>query len=258
MDSDIITTSQVLREDDAITPPPSDLNALRLVAHELRAHLTVLNGWSALLLQDERIRRDPAMMEHALTEMRTHIDTLNDISTHLTGAVWTGDGSHLPVAMAPLDLSAAGREALAMAAELARRHRVELRFDDRGLGAEPVRGDRFQLVVAMRNLIDNACSHGPDGGTVTLRLCRQPGLVVIEVLDQGSGIHLLGRRAFEPLRRAVPRERKRETEGGLGLGLSLVAAVARCHGGEVAWGCDEDGATVGMRLPDRASSTADA
>jgi two-component system, OmpR family, sensor kinase len=195
-------------------PPTSDLQVLRLVAHELRAHLTVLN----------------------------------DISAHLVDAVDDGRRrTGLPLALAEVDLSGAAREALAMAGEVARRHHVALRLDDRRLGAAPVRGDRFQLVVAMRNLLDNACSHGPDGDTVTLEVGRGESDVYIRTRDQGPGLEVLGSRAF-----AARRHRgARPPDGGLGLGLSLVAEVARAHGGQVTWGRDEQGATIGLRFPDR-------
>ncbi len=230
-------------------PPASDLQVLRLVAHELRAHLTVLNGYSTLLLEDDRVRRDPERVEHALSEMRSHLATLNDISAHLADAVGNeGGGSvaRLPMAMGEVDLRAAAREAIAMASEVARRHRVELRLDDRRLGPDPVCADRFQLVVAMRNLLDNACSHGPDGDAVTLELLREKGEVEIRVRDHGPGLHALGRSAFEPLRRG-----RATRNGGLGLGLSLVAEVARGHGGRVTWGSEAGGSTIGLRFPDR-------
>jgi len=223
---------------------------LRLVAHELRAHLTVLNGYSTLLMEDERVRRDPDRVGHALEEMRSHLATLNEISSHLVEAVDPGRGgpSGLPTAIAPLDLAAAGREALAMSGEVARRHRVQLNLDDRGLGGDPVEGDRFQLVVAMRNLLDNACAHGPDGDEVTLELFRGDGEVQVRTRDHGAGLDRMGGSAFEPLRRGAPAG---EQSGGLGLRLSLVADVARAHGGEVTWGHDERGATIGLRFPDR-------
>lgn len=218
---------------------------LRLVAHELRAHLTVLNGYSALFMEDDRVRDDPAKVERALGEMRSHLATLNSISEHLTGALGSGT-TRLPTAITEVDLCGAAREALAMAGEVARRHRVTLRLDDSRLRRETVLGDRFQLVVAMRNLLDNACSHGPEGDVVTLELASEEGDVVIAVRDHGRGLHLLGRRAFEPLRRgrASP-----SGSGGLGLGLSLVAEVARAHGGRVIWHSDRRGALIGLRFP---------
>ena len=225
---------------------------LRLVAHELRAHLTVLNGYSALLMEDDRVRRDPERVGHALAEMRSHLATLNEISNHLVEAVDPdrGEPGRLPAAMGPLDLAAAGREALAMSGEVARRHGVRLRLDDAGLGGEPVQGDHFQLVVAMRNLLDNACAHGPDGDEVTLELLRCDGEVEVRTRDHGGGLDRLGGTAFEPLRRGGP-ARGGDDGGGLGLGLSLVAEVARSHGGEVTWGHDPRGATIGLRFPDR-------
>ena len=233
-----------------MTSTTSDLTLLRLVAHELRAHLTVLNGYSSLLLEDQRVRGDPARLEQALTRMRSHIETLNEVSAHLVAAVRDADGpARLPTAMTAIDLASAAREALAMSAEVAGRHRVHLLLDDRDLGDAPMQGDRFQLVVAMRNLLDNACAHGPDGGAVTLRIFREGGDVVIEVHDQGTGIELLGLSAFEPMRRG--RRASRVSEGGLGLGLSLVAEVARAHDGEVTWDHHGGGASIGMRLLDR-------
>ena len=230
-------------------PPDPDLQVLRLVAHELRAHLTVLNGWSALLLEDARVRDDPERREHALGEMRAHLATLTDLAAHLAGAVGGGGHAQLPVVIVDVDLGGAAREALAMVADVARRHRVRLHLDDGGLGEAPVRGDRFQLVVAMRNLVDNACAHGPDGEAVTLEVGRSDGDVVIRTHDQGGGIGGLGRRAFKPRRR-----RRRQPQEGLGLGLSLVAEVARAHGGRVTWSREGQEATVGLRFPDRASA----
>jgi signal transduction histidine kinase len=228
------------------TAPPSDLQVLRLVAHELRAHLTVLNGYSELLTEDAEVRRDPQKVDRALTEMRTHIATLNDISTHLSQAVRGGDQARLPVAIGDVDLRSAAREALEMTEPVARRHRVRMRLDAPE-NLAPVRADRFQLVMAMRNLLDNACTHGPEGGGVVLELRPDGGDLVIRVHDGGSGLGRLGAAAFQPLRRG---RRRRET--GMGLGLSLVEQVARAHGGEVVWESDRGGSSIGLRIPVRA------
>jgi signal transduction histidine kinase len=193
------------------------------------------------------VRRDPEKVEHALHEMRSHLASLTDISTHLSEAVHQGGTARLPLAMSDFDLGAAGREAMEIVAEVARRHRVRLRLDSSRLGSPAVHADRFQLVTAMRNLLDNACAHGPDGGEVVLALERRGDQLLVAVRDRGPGLGELGAAAFEPLRRGEDR-----AESGMGLGLSLVAEVARAHGGTVVWenAADAGGwSSVGMRLP---------
>jgi signal transduction histidine kinase len=204
----------------------------------------VLNGYSSLLVDDQALRRDPDRVEHALLEMRSHLATLNDISQHLADAVGHSDRPpRLDVVFADVDLAAAAAEAVAMARDSARRHGVRLRLDSAALRRSTVRGDRFRLVTAMRNLLDNACAHGPDGGEVVVELTEDGEDVEVRVHDQGSGLGRLGGRAFQPLRRGEP-------EGeGLGLGLSLVAEVARAHCGRVLWGRDRRGAHIGLRFP---------
>jgi signal transduction histidine kinase len=229
--------------------PGRDLHVLRLVAHELRAHLTVLNGYSSLLLEDPQVRRDPKRMERALEEIRSHLATLTDMSAHVVDLVQDEESSSLPMAVTDFDLAAAAREALTMAAGVARRRGVGLGLDASSLGGQPVRGDRFQLVTAMRNLVDNACTHGPAGADVVLEVGRTDGEVEVRARDRGGGLGSLGAAAFEPLRQG-------EAHGGegMGVGLSLVAEVARAHGGEVTWQSGAGWSSVGLRFPDHAAA----
>lgn len=87
---------------------------------------------------------------------------------------------------------------------------------------------RELLSLALSNLIDNAIRHARAGGSVSLSLIEQPGGIALSVADRGEGIapeqQALARSAFGRLDRArsVP---------GAGLGLALVEAVARLHGG---------------------------
>jgi signal transduction histidine kinase len=229
--------------------PRRDLHVLHLVAHELRAHLTVLNGYSSLLLEDPQVRGDPKRVERALREIRSHLATLTDMSSHIVELVQADDGPGLPMAVTDFDLAAAAREALAMTADLARRRGVGLGLDVHRLGRDPVHGDRFQLVTAMRNLIDNACTHGPAGADVVLEVGRSGGEVEVRARDRGSGLGSLGAAAFEP-----GRQGDRHGGQGMGVGLSLVAEVARAHSGEVTWQSWEGWSSVGLRFPDRAAA----
>ena len=95
-----------------------------------------------------------------------------------------------------------------------------------------VRGNRDDLALMARNLLDNAVRYSPERGRVRVRLSERDGRAVLEVEDTGIGIP--GRdlpRIFERFYR-VDRARSRET-GGTGLGLSIARHVAERHGGEI-------------------------
>ena len=90
-----------------------------------------------------------------------------------------------------------------------------------------VHGDRDLLFEAVANLVDNAVKFTPEGGRVTLALLRRDGESVIQVKDTGPGIPEAEREAV--VRRFYRSDKSRNTEG-LGLGLSLVAAIVKLHG----------------------------
>jgi signal transduction histidine kinase len=107
--------------------------------------------------------------------------------------------------------------------------------EEKGVGlsiaAAPARpvtvgGDSSLLFEAVANLVDNAIKFTPAGGAVSLRAFRTAGRVGITVSDTGPGIPAGEREAV--LRRFYRVERSRHTQGN-GLGLSLVAAVAKLH-----------------------------
>ncbi len=92
-----------------------------------------------------------------------------------------------------------------------------------------VRGDIGLFTQAVSNLIENALKYTPAGGRVEVRAARRAdGRIEIAVLDNGPGVSPADRdRVME---RFVRLESARSSPGA-GLGLSLVAAVARLHGG---------------------------
>jgi len=90
-----------------------------------------------------------------------------------------------------------------------------------------VYGDRDLLFEAVANLVDNAVKFTPEGGQVELALLRREGEPVIRVSDTGPGIPESEREAVT--RRFYRSDKSRRTEG-LGLGLSLVAAIVKLHG----------------------------
>jgi signal transduction histidine kinase len=94
-----------------------------------------------------------------------------------------------------------------------------------------MRGDPSLLFEAVGNLVDNALKFTPRGGRVTVCGFDRAGTVGFEVTDTGPGIPV--GEAARVLRRFYRAESSRHTPGS-GLGLALVAAVARLHGMDVA------------------------
>jgi signal transduction histidine kinase len=92
--------------------------------------------------------------------------------------------------------------------------------------AAVMRGDPSLLFEVVGNLVDNAIKFTPSGGCVRVKSFAEGGLVGIEVADTGPGIPNDERDAV--LRRFYRAETSRHTPGS-GLGLALVAAVARLH-----------------------------
>lgn len=106
-----------------------------------------------------------------------------------------------------------------------------------------------QLVMqAVANLIENAIKYGGsgEGGSIDVVLGSADGRVAIAVSDRGAGIPAADRSRV--LERFVRLDQSR-TKPGTGLGLALVAAVARLHGGAVELGDHAPGLTVRLLLP---------
>jgi signal transduction histidine kinase len=111
-----------------------------------------------------------------------------------------------------------------------------------------VRGNRQLIGQAIANLIDNAIKYsrgGEPGSAITVRAYRLDGAPAISVGDHGPGIGEADRE--RALKRFVRLETSR-TKPGTGLGLSLVAAVARLHHGEVRLEDNQPGLRVVLLL----------
>ncbi len=109
-----------------------------------------------------------------------------------------------------------------------------------------VSGDRNLLFQSAANLLDNALKFSPQGGTINVHLRTTADQVVIEIEDEGPGIAEIDReRVFERLFRG---DLARNTPG-FGLGLSLVRAAARLHGGDCVVAGSDRGARLLLTLP---------
>ncbi|MCA9914800.1 MAG: ATP-binding protein, partial [Anaerolineae bacterium] len=113
----------------------------------------------------------------------------------------------------------------------------------------PVRADQRRIAQVMRNLLNNAITHTPQGGKIRIEAEDSPQAVTVHIIDSGEGVdeaHLPF--LFERFYRADP-SRSRST-GGAGLGLAIVKQLIERQGGRV-WVESEPGkgATFSFTLP---------
>ncbi len=192
------------------------------VAHDLRTPLARLRMRleTAIVMGDhDRMR---AAIEEALEEcdrVASMLTTLMDISEAETGT--------MALRKEPLEAAALLGEARDLYEDAAEAKGVALAVDaPEGIA---VAGDRGRLRQAVANLVDNAVKYTPPGGHVTLRAAADDGRVLLECADDGPGIDESELpRIWERLYRGD----QSRSERGLGLGLSLVRAIARAHGGD--------------------------
>jgi hypothetical protein len=109
-----------------------------------------------------------------------------------------------------------------------------------------IKGNRNLLTQAVANLVDNAIKYTPKGGAVSLTLAPNSGGYAVVVADNGPGIPPSDRARV--VERFVRLESSRNSPG-TGLGLSLVAAVARLHDAQLVLEDNQPGLRVILRFP---------
>jgi heavy metal sensor kinase len=202
--------------------------------HELRTPIAVLTAEVELALTGDRSEEE---LRAALASARDEAGRLARLANDLL-VLARMDEDRLPLHRERLDVrelldSVASRFA-GGAADAGRPLRV---------AAEPglaVVADRVRVEQAVASLVDNALRHGEGGVAVAGR--RVGGAVELAVEDEGPGVPAEDAEAvFE----RFVRGRSADGGGGAGLGLAIVRAVARAHGGEARI----EGASAVIRLP---------
>ena len=218
-------------------------------SHELRTPLAVLRTELELALRTSRTKEE---LEAALRSAAEESENLSRIAEDLL-VLARSDRGRLPVNRTEVDLAELSRQIVdgfrARAAE--RGIDVRVRTEEKLVA----RADALRIRQALSNVLDNALRHTPRGGAVTLEIGRDEDAVLIQVADTGPGFHpdLLST-ALEPFVR--DEAQRGEADGGAGLGLSIVRAVAEAHGGSVVIRNQPgSGAAVLLRLPRHARSS---
>ncbi len=212
------------------------------VAHDLRTPLTRLrNQAEAALREGTDGERQRAALETVIQESDRLIRTFNALLMIARAEAGAPSG-----ALAEFDLSAVVDDVAELYGPVA--EEAGVRLDANVAPGIRLRGNRELIGQALVNLVENALKYGPsgEGATIAMHARESGGRIVIEVADNGPGIPEEDRdRVVE---RFVRLEKAR-TESGAGLGLSLVAAVARLHRGVFRIEDNEPGVRAVIDLP---------
>jgi signal transduction histidine kinase len=198
------------------------------VSHELKTPLTAIRMFA------ETLRIGRSTDQHMHDE---YLDTIVSESERLTRLLNNVlDFSNIEQGKKTYNLEATSLvEVVRMSARALEyplsQHGFELRVDLEN-DLPPVRADRDALEQAILNLLTNAMKYSVESRAIDLRLQRLDGQAVIQVVDRGVGIAPDEvTRIFEKFYRAPTAENK--LISGTGLGLTLVAHIAKAHGGRV-------------------------
>jgi signal transduction histidine kinase len=207
--------------------------------HELRTPLALLRAELDFALHHAT---SEAELRGALRTASDETDRLVQLASDLL-LIAGSDGGRLPLRTEPVpasELLESVRNRFAWRAEAAGRV-LEVRASDDLM----VRGDRLRLEQALGNLTENALRYG--GGTVRIEALAGHDGIELHVHDEGAGFPVgFIPHAFERFTRAE----ESRTSSGAGLGLAIVDAIARAHGGlAAATNSVTGGADVWIALP---------
>ena len=218
---------------------------LAVLAHELRNPLApIRNGLHILRLarsDAEATERTRSMMERQVGQMVHLIDDLLDLSRITRGTI--------KLRKQPVELA----DAIAQAIETSRPFIDQLGHEllvDVPPSPIHVDADLTRLAQVFSNLLNNAAKYTARGGRIRLTVQQLGTEAVVSVKDDGIGIptHMLSKifEMFTQVDRNVER-----SQGGLGIGLSLVKQLVEMHGGSVEARGDGDGkgSEFVVRLP---------
>ena len=209
------------------------------IAHELRTPLTILRG-RLQGLSDGAFTASPELYARLIE----HVDDLSAIVEELR-TLALGNAGQLDLQVGRLDLA---EEAAAAMNALEEPLATAGITATRQLGRAVTTGDRARLRQAFVALMENCCRYAP-GSTVLVETGVSTEHVFFRCTDTGPGLSAENRaRAFERFWRAD--ESRGRARGGSGLGLPIVKAIARAHGGDALILPSQNiGLSVEIRLP---------
>jgi two-component system sensor histidine kinase BaeS len=193
------------------------------VAHELRTPLTTLDGYLEGL-EDGVIEPTGETWRLLRSETLRLTRLVNDLAD-----LWRAEARQLTLDIGRVDLGAVASEVVERFGPIAGQRGVRLETD----GTAVARADRDRVIQIVGNFVSNAVRHSPIDSVVRVRCSVEVGRARVAVSDSGPGLTTEQLEAVFQRFYRVDAARSR-VEGGSGIGLAIVAALAGAMGGR-AW-----------------------
>jgi signal transduction histidine kinase len=216
---------------------------LAMLGHELRNPLSAISSAASLLgmpgVGAESIARARLIIQRQSQHLSRIVDDLLDLSRAMSGKIL--------LSRKRLDIATLVSSCLDTFRATGRMAGYDI---DARLASAWVDGDATRLEQIATNLIDNALKYTPAGGRIDITVAQDGTDVVLRVSDSGVGIapDLLPHVFDVFVQGAISIDR---SQGGLGIGLSLVRRLVELHGGTVSASSpgNSSGSTFEIRLP---------
>jgi len=225
---------------------------IHVLSHDLRNPLGLARGSLELLDEPDVPEAQRDQLRSMLTSSLERMDQLIQDVVDLEQAEALGAQS-----AAPFDLPALVEKVVSRNREKAAAANLTLLYTVQSRPPGQLRGHAVMVEQAIENLLSNAIKYTPAGGRIEVTLAVEHEQALVRVRDTGFGIP---KEALPRLFRQFYRVHDARTRHihGTGLGLSLVQAIARAHGGQVTVESEVDqGSVFTLSLPLAAPSDSD-
>lgn len=220
---------------------------LAITAHELKTPLTVLKGYTQLLLRrsqrvvDDGQLRSMEVIDQQVDRVTRLIDDLGDVPRI--------ESNGLALDVYPLDLRALLAETIAEVGTTATDFALRLSIEETQTAEVRVSGDRIRLQQVLTNLLTNAVKYADQSREADIALHHDGERAIVTVTDYGIGIPAAQQSTiFDPYVRAD--NALAGGHRGLGLGLFISKAIVERHGGTLSLVSEEGvGSTFALALP---------
>ncbi len=190
------------------------------IAHDLRTPLSVMQARLERALNE----RDPEALRGIVAKSLTDLGRTHATITSLL-RIAEIESSRRFQCVGETDLGEIARDVYELYEPLAADKRIHFSVDSDSPAL--VRADRDMMIEALANLVDNAIKYTPAGGQVRIEIAHEADGPLLRVTDSGFGIPSTER---SKVTQRYYRSDKSPNARGSGLGLSLVAAIAKLHG----------------------------